>query len=324
MDTDRSLFLLIPKLLKHWKLILGTSLLTGVLTAIVMLGKPNYFRSTALFYPVNSALLSPIMDMRDQYQGYFGNDKDVDRLLSISNSRTLVDQIIDEFNLADHYKIDASSPKGQQKLYLQFKKLFDVHKTEFDAISLSVEDTDPILAQKLSKSLLDKIDTQAGGYGISSQGNIVTSLNRDILQKEEQLAELSDTITRIRKKYGIYDTNVQAEALAELEINSPSNSSVQRKIQNYNSGIAELMRFEITYDELSRSIVYHQIQYDKIKNNIGHGVSVLHVIEQPTLPLTKSRPHRSLYVLGAMIFMGLVSCAYVLIKEQLGQVYYNQ
>ena len=71
MDTEKSLFYLIPTLWKKWKLIVGMCLVSGILTGIVMLSKPNYYRSNAQFYPVNSALLSPIIDMRDQYQGYF-------------------------------------------------------------------------------------------------------------------------------------------------------------------------------------------------------------------------------------------------------------
>ena len=119
---DKSLIQLIPIFWKHKGLILAATIVAAILTSVVMLLQPNYYRSSAIFYPASSMLLEPGVD-NNQTMEYYGDDKDVDRLLSMANSSELINDLIEEHKLAGHYDIDDTNTKGKIKLLKKFKKL---------------------------------------------------------------------------------------------------------------------------------------------------------------------------------------------------------
>ena len=100
---------IIPILWNNRKLIIGASVLSMVIAAALSLILVNYYKATSLFYPVSEGLQRPIVDAKDDQLSFFGNDHDVDRLLSIAQSREIKYQIIEEFKLIEHYGIDPVS-----------------------------------------------------------------------------------------------------------------------------------------------------------------------------------------------------------------------
>ncbi len=316
MNQERPLLYILPLLWNHKKTILITTLLTGVLTAVVMLLKPNYFQSSALFYPVNNALLSPTVNLGEHSQGYYGNDKDVDRLLSIAHSLGLETYIIERFELADHYNLPSDTDLQKSKIYKEFQNLYNVHKTEYDAIHVSIEDTDPELAQKMISGIVTYINDNASLIVKSSQNSIYESIQQELKVKTKRAAILTDSIKQIRQRYRIYDTNAQAEALATMEIKNPNSPGVKSMISDYNKGIDDIRKLQIVLDEMNKSIVFQEIELNKVKTSLNNKSKGIHIIEKAIFPLEKSRPRRSIYVLGAMIFMMGVTSLFVIIQEQ--------
>lgn len=308
---------LIPTLWKHKGLILGSTLIAGVLVAAVMLAQPNYYRSTSLFYPVNSSLLDPSASINQA--SYFGDDRDIDRLLSIATSLDLKHQLIDAFDLATHYDIDTSSLKGKVKLIKTFTKNMSVFKTQYDAIQLSIEDQDPLTAQKLTKAAQDYIDDMIVGVIRQTQERLFDQVSEQRKTLQIRLSQVVDSLSTTRSLYGIYSSESQAEALTSLEITNPLSSSLRKKISDYNRGIAAVTSLESTQTLLNSQLNGLGIKAEQLALAIGADKSALHIIEQPSLPLEKSRPKRSLYVLAAMLGIGLLACALVLIREQITQ-----
>ena len=90
-------------------------------------------------------------------RNYYGDGKDLDRLLSISHSTGLIDYLIKEFDLYEHYKIDSTSSRGPTQMMVKFRKLYKPIKSKYDAIELSVEDTDNVLASNMANAAREKI-----------------------------------------------------------------------------------------------------------------------------------------------------------------------
>ncbi|MFT4565218.1 MAG: hypothetical protein ACI9FN_000168 [Saprospiraceae bacterium] len=320
MNQERPLLYILPILWNHRKTILIATILAGVLTAIVMLLKPNYYQSSALFYPVNNALLSPTVNLGEHSQGYYGNDKDVDRLLSIAYSWGLATYIVERFALAEHYNLSTETNLQKSKVYKEFRSLYNVHKTEYDAIHISIEDTEPELAQQMVSSIVKYINDNASLIVKSSQKTIYESIHQDLEVKTIRATILTDSIKQIRQRYRIYDTNAQAEALATMEIKNPNGAGVKSMISDYNKGIDDIRKLQIVLDEMNKSIVYQEIELNKVKTSLNNESKGIHIIEEAIFPLDKSRPRRSIYVLGAMIFMMGVTSLYVIIKAQFQQL----
>ena len=315
---ERSLIHLIPILWKNKNIILGSSILAGVVTAVIMLLQPNYYQSSTTFYPVNNALLKPGLQVDNQ--NYYGDDRDVDRLLSMATSSELAQELIEEYQLANHYDIQVNDNKDRVKLMKRFRKLYNVQKTPYDAINLSVEDEDPEMAQKLTSAALENVDKKAHEVVTNSQRRMFDQLKVSLSANTSRLASVTDSLKRVKTKYGIYSTETQAEALTTLEIKSPSSSAVRSKIKNYSAGIAIVTNLESIQSKLNNTIADITIKMQQLETSIETTTPSVHIIEEADLPIEKSRPRRSLYVLGSMVLIGLLALSLVLIKESLSQL----
>lgn len=317
---EKSLIHLIPLLWKNKKVIIASVLLAAIITSAIMLLKPDIYRSSALFYPVNSALLEPSLQIKDRPVEYYGDDSDVDRLLSMAHSSDIAMQTIKTHGLASHYDIDTSTNKGMVQLLKKFNKLYNIQKTEFDAIELSVEDEEPKMAQALAQSIMQLIDQKAKSIVQSAQVKMLENLKKTYDANSSQLNEISDSLSMMREKYGIYDTKTQAEALTTLEIKSPNSSVLKNRIEKYSSGIALVTNLEAIQKELNENLATAALDIKQISSSINSYTSAIHVIEQADLPIEKSRPKRSLYVLAAMLLAGLLASALVMVRSNLQNV----
>ncbi len=316
---DKSLIQLIPIFWKRKGLILAATIGAAILTSVVMLLQPNYYRSSAIFYPASSMLLEPGMD-NNQTMEYYGDDKDVDRLLSMAKSSDLINGMIEEYKLGDHYDIDDSTTKGKIKLLKKFKKLYRIQKTEFDAIDLSIEDQDPAMAQTLTQAALSKLNEKANDVIRKSQTKMKAELMASFTANNQKLQSISDSLQIVRKKHGIYDTETQGEALTNLEIKSPTSKAVRDKINNYNAGVSIVTNLESIQEELNTDLAKSSTQIQKLESSLKASPTTIHVIESASLPIEKSRPRRSLYVIGISLLTLLMTMTLVLMKENISSV----
>lgn len=291
------------KTLWEWKISLfATALITAIMTSTIMLLMPNYYRSTTVFYPINSDLLKPITT-ENNASGYFGNDSDADRILSIGNSEELVQHLIQSFSLQEHYQIKGTDKKAQAKVQKRFRKLYDIKKTEYDAIQISMEDRETDVARQLAQAARGFIDQKNKEIAQAAQKMMISSLETSIQNKGSELGDITNKLAELRKKYGVYDTKSQGEALAKMEAASPSSGQVRKKIESYNAGVSDILQLEVKQEALSKSLAYSENQLADLQGSLAQEPSTLHLIEEAQIPLEKSRPRRSLYVIGAVIFV---------------------
>ena len=321
---DKSFLQLVPILWKNRRLILIPVVVSIVLSSGISLLQPNYYKSFTTFYPVNSSLLEPSVQINERSIDYYGDDSDVDRLLSIAHSGEIAQTIIKEFNLAEHYKIDASDKKGKTRLLKKFRKLYEVVKTEYDAIELSMEDQEPEMAMRLVEAIVDKIDQKSNSIIEGAQQKLLTSLQSSYKANLEEVNRISDSLQVLRQTYGIYNTESQAEALTSLELKSPGSSAVRNQIDKYSAGIALVMNLETMQQELNEGIAESALQIRQIEAALASNPSSIHMIEAAFEPIEKSRPKRSLYVLGAAIVTGLFMIVLVLVRDSLSNIHFEK
>jgi uncharacterized protein involved in exopolysaccharide biosynthesis len=262
-------------------------------------------------------LLEPAHNRDGRQTNYYGDDSDVDRLLSMAHSSQIIQKVIDEYDLATHYKIDAESNKGKIKLNKKFRKLYQIQKNEYDAIELSIEDKDPEMAKTLTDAVLSNVNQKAKEIVQASQRKMLDNLKITHAANVTQLTIVSDSLQRARKKYGIYNTKTQAEALTTLEIKRPNDPIVKKRIDNYSAGIAIVTNLVSLQNELNESIATDASEIQRIETSLSSMSTAIHLIEPAMVPIEKSRPRRSLYVLGAMMLVGLLSSLLVLIRDNL-------
>lgn len=202
----------------RWRKAIRNACLIALLGSIgIAFWLDTYYKATTIFYPSNQDLSKPelIFGVGQKVPDYFGTDRDVDRLLEVAASSELVDYMLGHFDLFKHYDIDSSSHEGRYWARLKFRDLYVVQKNRNDAIELTIEDTDPVLAAKMANAARKKIDDIAQRMTKSSQSQLLASFDANIKRKTSELLRLGDTMRNVQAEFNIYSGGYQGEQLSE-------------------------------------------------------------------------------------------------------------
>lgn len=201
-------------ILYRWRIPLVTLVTVTILGSIIVsLLLDNYYTAQATFVPTNEE--QKLFDSAGNLTLY-GDDDAVSRVLIFAESAPFINHMIEKFNLAERYNIDISTARGQNKVYKHFQKLFNVKKNKHSGLEISIQDTDPDMAYTMVQEALLKIENL---YRAATSGNkelIKETYEKAIAEKEYELIEVADTLTFLRKKFNIFDVNMQSKTLSVM------------------------------------------------------------------------------------------------------------
>ena len=314
---EKQLFVHIIDILWRWKLHICVALLiTAVVVSAIMLNKPNYYRASTIFYPASTSIQKPVFTEADQNINYYGDDHDVDRMLSIATSGDTKWEIVSELNLREHYGL-GDDDKGTEKLLKLFNKMYKVVKTEYDAIRISFQDVNPKMAAEVTRFARQKVDDKTQNIIKSAQNNVLKNAENSLQIIQSEINGLKEQLKVERKKYGVYNTDSQAEAFAILESKVGNTSEVRRKVENYTEGISLVKSLEDQIEFATENLVDYQSNYYRLKSSLESNISSMHVVQHASVPVSKAGPFRSLYVLGSLLLVGLLMSLVVLILDSI-------
>jgi uncharacterized protein involved in exopolysaccharide biosynthesis len=351
MNSDYSLIQVLETLAKWKKRIFIVTGLVGLLSVVGSLLMPNYYTSSAIVYAASPTLANPDPIGGAQKTFYtYGTGEDLDRLFSIANSGTIKNYIIQKYDLSNHYDIDTSSLKGKAKLALHFNKLYKTTKTKFDALMISVEDTDPNMARDMVRDIRIKIDETAQSLIKKSQFLTIKSLEEGIKNQVESLFVNGDSLATLKSKYKITESYDQAssystmmtEAVSELaekeakvramkqyRLNKDSINKETAKIEGlrnkitttdslikvFNKGVLPIRQLETSQNKGIAEIALERERLKKLVSSYNRSFTTLHIVEKETVPFEKTRPKRMMIVLGLTMLAFVLSCLGVLLIE---------
>ncbi len=352
MNQNESLLDVVVLLYKWRKHILGASFVVAIITALASLMMPNYYQASSLFYAASPDLADPMpLGNMTVKKNIYGTDSDLDRLFSIAKSAEISNYLLEKFDLYTHYDIKPDDPKAKYKLSLKLNKLYETQKTKYDAISLSVEDKDPAFATDMANAARVKIDEMAQNVIKSSQLKQIESYKASIASKEKMKTDLETELSGIKSKYNIFSsesqgeaygssllsvegkylqTSAQAEFLKDAKAPRDSIIKVQAKASGYKSQLEKLKTDIKSYNmgypavkSLERRIrdFGNQLNLDKerlsqLNSVYNSNISAIHVVEQASTPIIKSRPKRSIIVVGSAFLTFVMMSLWVIIKDQ--------
>jgi len=322
MSQSDTLLDIIAVLWRWRKKILAITILAAIGSILISLMLPNYYQATTTFYAASEDMGKPTpIGEIDRNIRYYGTDTDVDRLLTIANSSDLKSQLINEFDLYKHYEIDPSSKEADHKINLKLSKLYNVTKTKLDAIELSVEDIDPTLAASMANAARDKINNSSQKTLKDGQAKLIEAFEKKISQNENQLRTLGDSLTQLKKRFNVFDLETQTQVLLEQLSLAKSKgqtriaNSLEKQIENYNNGYSTVAAISAEHEASSTQLGLDKEKYRQLKSSYDAPFTAIHVIEQASIPIVKSRPKRSIYVIGATLFAFLLSTLGALIID---------
>ena len=210
-----------------------------ILIAVVVIGTivttlllPNYYTAQATIIPGNEE--KDLFGNDGKNKSIYGDEDAVDRVMIFARSALLVDFMVTEFDLANRYDINNSTPKGESKVAKRFLKLYNVKKNEYSGIEVSVQDTEPTKAAEMVKAVLARIEELYKQATSSNKNLILQTYEEALSEKKKELDMISDSLIRLRKKYRIYDIKMQGEILASMVVNTEAKlAEDEAKLNSY-------------------------------------------------------------------------------------------
>ena len=353
MDHKDSLLGVLRTLFRWKKWLIIITLAAAIGSSVIVLLLPVYYQAITTFYAASPDLAMPerIFGTSNEAMEYYGEEEDIDRLLTIAQSNELVDFLIDSFGLYEHYDIDREDPLAGYWVKETFYGLFEVQKTKYDAIQLSVEDTDRQLAAQIANTARRKIDEIAQRLVKESQRQVLITYENSIDENDQLLAALNDSLEFIRAEYGVFNTETQSELLATLLAQSEARlanaearleayqntgsmprdsitlqsarvSSYKKEVQTlnarlnlFNQGMGEAQVLDQMQQEASEQLSEDQERYKQIKTAYQSYFPAIHLVEEAGVPIIKSRPARTITVLVATFIAFLLGVVGILIFD---------
>ncbi len=216
MSKDKNNYSLLDiiGILFRWKTPLLTLIISTTVAAIItscMLD--NYYTAFATFVPTNEE--QKLFDSAGNLTLY-GGDEAVSRVLIFAESAPFVTYMINTFHLDSIYDIDVTVPGGQNKVEKRFRKLFDIKRNKHSGLEISIQDKSPAVAKKMVEVALKKIEKLYRNATADNKELIKQTYEKAILEKEKELIIVADTLTRLRKKFNIFDVKSQSETLSAM------------------------------------------------------------------------------------------------------------
>ncbi len=318
-------------LLKWRKHIIIVCAIAAIGSAIISLLLPNYYKSTCIFYPLSPKLAdSRTLYMKDVNYNIYGHSDDVDRLISISNSSLIVKDMIKEFDLLNHYKIDSSEFQMYDAMK-EFRENLEVIRNDQGAIELSIYDQSDSVAEEMVRTMVGKVNYINLKATLDNNKKTLTTYEEHVKNKALQLGQITDSLKVLKNNYQILNPDEESKLLAQKVVNLKGQLATA-KAKGQNSKVENLKKELIALDldnfnaaadivkTLDQQLLTVAEEYNDVKESylqtksaINNQLQTLSIIEDAIRAEKKSKPVRWVIVVATTAVTFLLSCLLVLI-----------
>ncbi|MGB0999997.1 MAG: Wzz/FepE/Etk N-terminal domain-containing protein [Flavobacteriales bacterium] len=307
---------------KHRKTFLIVSVVALILSAIF--SGPSFirqkFKSTAVVYATTTPSISQALTVEDNpYRKNvmeFGLEEETEQLIQVLNSDAIKEQIIKEFNLGAHYKLNPKDEAYAKLLDYLYGKHVSISKNEYLAIEIEVTDyqidTAAMIANRIVE-LGDKVNSDVRKKRSAEAYQILQNYYQDVLNEIDSL----NTYAKPMFEEGYTSLELQAERLTEqygiaLRNNNLAGAKRLKADMKALGQQAPVWFFiEQKIENLHESLEVTRVQLANMKLDNQYNMASSFVINKALPALKKSYPIRWLIVLASLI-LSLVSTLLVL------------
>jgi uncharacterized protein involved in exopolysaccharide biosynthesis len=207
MSTPRfDLVDIVQTIRKRFRLVIIVTLVAAVIGVAFHFLRKKEFTAKAQFF-VSNPLLS---DRNTLYGGpdsrldYFGDEDDVDRVLALSESDTVIMKVLDQTGLAHEMDKDLIDPKNINDMKEYFMEHMKIKRTEYTMVEVSFSDKSPQRAASIANATVRVIEEAYRSFYNSRRQNIFNSLSKKFAEQDSAIVVLTDTLAVIRDRSGIY------------------------------------------------------------------------------------------------------------------------
>jgi len=348
----------LPQLIKliqkyFWKLVIVNAIV-GIIAIGILLILPEWYRSTAVVISEEQGnqlnVTSVALSSMGFAGGLFGQNEETLRYIRYLNSRTIADNVIEEFDLMTIWKKETRT-----KTYEKLRDDVTFIDNEDGSISISViYKEDPQMAASIANFYVAELMRMIKKY----ESNYKDYVEKVYTEQNNKLYELEEKFGNFQEQTGIYNLEKQTElvfeTLTQLEVqkiqleiqrdmfkntsetHDPRISELESQISIVNSKIndyrASNKYSNISVDKLSKQgidylrqyrdvmiqeqiVQFLAIEHEQTKLSSQKEESKLNVIDYAVPADMKYKPKRASSLILILLASGLLSLIAVNIKE---------
>ena len=211
------------KLLVEYRKPVAIILAAAALLAIIF-SAPYFitplYKSTVVIYPTSSNSISKVL-ISTTYQSEkdimnFGEDEQTEQMLQVLNSNRVRDKVISRFNLMEHYQIKQDSKYPITKLNKLYDARIKFRRTEYNAVKITVLDSDPVMAAQMANDIAEIFDSTMNQMQKEVAVKAFRLVEEEYMTLWNEMHQLEDSLNTLRK-LGVFDYESQVEMLSQQQ-----------------------------------------------------------------------------------------------------------
>jgi len=298
---------------KKWKKFILWVTLSAIFASILFSSPwfvPPIYKSEVILYPpsTNSNKILIEKDPR------FGADNDVEQQIQILKSGMVRDSLIRKYHLLQHYKVDTSSELKIYRLYKEYEDNVVVDRTRYNSISVTVFDTDPLLAATMANDIVrisDHVKSQILRQNLTQAFKSLESQYEDAVHDVDALA---DSVNRALNSHfssgsSLTDQPEMQRLKEQIELQDAM-ALARRTNKNY------LLSLLYEYQKRLNQIQDLRNSYQQAAGFINLSVPPSYIISPAIVNYKKDFPNRTLIILLSAMCAFLFSLAIAVVVER--------
>ena len=301
MDKNFNNISLIQLILKwKWHILIITVIaaICGAVFSSSVFITPLY-KSEAIAYPAN---ISPYSD-----------ESETEQMLQIINSQSIADSIIEKYDLWSHYKIDRGYQYAKTYLMYEYHEKIKISKTPYEAVSIVVNDKDPVMACNIAKDILHFYDQKVAKLHREKVGEVVSMYERQLVLKQQDIDSLKQQLVELGTEYGISNYTGQAREVTRGYINGSAKATeLKHNLELYGPQAVDLETKIVAEGNTYSSI---KMDYEKELRFFNSELTYSNIVTEPYPADKKSYPVRWVIVALSALSAFLLTLLVLFILE---------
>lgn len=284
---------------------------------------PPKYKSTVTVFPtttssVSKGVLPQQFSSRGQDILEFGEEDQAEQLLQLLNSDEIRTQVIQKFNLLEHYNIDPNGSFFRTELYETYGDNISFRRTEYMSVEINVLDTDPDTAALIANEINVLVDSTKNRIQKERAKMGLNIIEREYNAIKTHFKLMEEELTQLRYK-GVHDYESQSSVLSEqLAIAIIERGPTDDRVKAIEMKLDTLAKYGGTYVSLRDELGFlkeEQIKlkskYDQAKVDVEASLPATFIVNVAYPAEKKSYPTRWLIV--ALSGIGAFSLTFILI-----------
>lgn len=252
------------------------------------------YKSEAIAYPAN---ISPYSD-----------ESETEQMLQIINSQSIIDSIVEKYDLWTDYKIDRNYQYAKTYLMLEYHDKIKISKTPYEAVSIVVYDKNPQVACDIAKDILNFYDQKVGSMHREKAREVVDMYAKQLELKQQDIDNLKKQLTALGTDYHMANYVGQSREITRGYINGSAKAT--ELMQNLEEKGPEAIDLENKIIAEATTYVDVKLDYEQQLRFYNSKLTYSNIVTEPYPADKKSYPVRWVVVLlsglGAMLMTILV------------------